>query len=138
MENENNEDSFVVNYTKVATEKGLLSVTRLLAADLSKNPYITIGDFLKNLNDSEVQMFIDIIEEGPDHSNFEDMMLIAGMLAAGEGTPCSNIDDYTKCTNMLNTFMVCESLYRKGFIDLQRENMSFGDDMADKNIARRK
>lgn len=130
-----NEEGFNINYSRVVTEKTLLSVTRMLAADLTKNPYITVGDFLKHLSDGDLEHLIDIIDEGEEHTNFEDLMLISAMLSEGEGLPCKTIDDYQRCTNMFMVLISIESLYRKGLIKIHRENMSFGEDMADKCIA---
>lgn len=130
-----NEESYTINYAKIASEKDLLTVTRLLASTLANNPYITVGDFLKDLNQYDLQLLVDIIDEGEEHKNFDDLMLIAAMLSEGEGIPCSTIDDYHKSMNMLFTFVVCESLYRKGLIKLHRKNMSFGEDMMNKCIA---
>lgn len=137
MSDSENYDNFVINYARVAVEKDLLSVTRLLATDMSNNPYITIGDFLKNISDNDLQNLIDIMDEGEEHKNFEDLMLISGMLSAGEGLPCKTVDDYHKCMNMFMTFLAVESLYRKGMIKVFRENMSFGEDMAHANIAQK-
>ena len=38
---------FSINYGKVLHEESFLPVTRLLAADLMKNQYMPIGDFIK-------------------------------------------------------------------------------------------
>lgn len=130
-----NEEGFNINYTRVAKEKSLLSITRMLATDLANNPYITVGDFLKHLSDGDLEHLIDIIDEGEEHKNFEDLMLISAMLSEGEGLPCKTIDDYQRCTNMFLVLISIESLYRKGLIKIHRENMSFGEDMADKCIA---
>lgn len=133
--NDQDKQTYALNYVKIATEKGLLSMTRLLASDLSVNPYTTIGDFLKNLSDGDLEQLVKIIDDGEKHKNFEDLMLISAMLSAAEGNPAETIDDYHKCMNMMITFIVCESLYRKGLIKLHRENMSFCDDMANKLVA---
>lgn len=129
------DQGFCINFARVMSEKSLLSVTRLLATDLNNNPYITVGDFLKNTSDGDLQHLVDIIDEGEEHKNFEDLMLISGMLSLGEGLPCRTVDDYHRVMNMFITFVVVESLYRKGFIKIHRKNMSFGEDMASKCIA---
>lgn len=128
------EETFTINYAKLITEKSLLSVTRLLASDLSSNPYLTIGDFLKELSLGDLEKLVNIIDEGEDHPNFEDLILISGMLSSAEGIPCSTVDDYHKCANQLTTFIVCESLGRKGFVKVIHENMSFGEDMKNEII----
>lgn len=136
MENED-EETYTINYAKVAGEKDLLAVTRLLASSLTNNPYITVGDFLKDLSDNDLAQLVEVIDDGEEHSNFEDLMLIAGMLSCGEGLPCGTVEDYQRCMNMLMTYIVCESLFRKGLIKIHRNNMSFGDDMASACVAER-
>ena len=130
-----NEESFTINYSNIVSEKSLLSVTRMLAADMTKNPYVTVGDFLKHMSDGDLEHLMDIIDAGEEHKNFEDLMLLAAMLSEGEGLPCKSIDDYQKCTNMFMTYLAIESLYRKGLIKVHHENISFGDDMSHKCIA---
>ena len=134
---ENEDETYTINYAKVVSEKDLLAVTRLLAATLINTPYTTIGDFLRDLSDNDLEQLVEVIDGGEEHNNFEDLMLIAGMLSCGEGLPCGTVEDYQRCMNMLMTYVVCESLYRKGLIKIHRENMSFGDDMANACVAER-
>jgi len=119
---------FHVNYESIVKEKSLLSVTRLLAADLLKTSYMSIGDFFKNVSDADIQQLVSIIDKGEQHENFGDLMLISMMLAAAEGCEGSNIDEYTDNVNIFSNFVIFESLYRKGLIKVHRENMSFGQD----------
>lgn len=130
-----NDETYTINYAKVVLEKDLLAVTRLLAATLINVPYITIGDFLKDLSTSDLDQLLEVIDGGEEHDNFEDLMLIAGMLSCGEGLPCGTVEDYQRCMNMMMTYIVCESLFRKGLIKIHRENMSFGDDMSSACVA---
>lgn len=128
-------EQYSINYVRVASEKSLLSITRLLATSMTINPYMSVGDFLKNMSDHDLQTLLDIIDVGEEHQNFEDLMLLSGMLSAAEGIPCKSIDDYHKCMNMFMTFLAVESLYRKKMIKIFRENMSFGDDMMNAKVA---
>ena len=132
MENEfDPEGSFTVNYDRIAQEKSLLSVTRLLAVEMSKNPYVVVGDFLKDMSDSDLATLMNIIEEGDEHSNFSDLMLLSEMLATGEGLEHANVDLMHQRVNQFLVFVTCESLSRKGMVKVHHKNMSFGDDMKD-------
>jgi hypothetical protein len=138
MENNNEyEGSYVINFDKVSKEKDLLSITRMLALQMIDNPYIRVGDFLKNMSESDVNMLVNIIEEGSTAPNFDDIMLMSGMLAIGEGLDCGDVDTFVSRTNQMTGFIICESLFRKGVITVIHENMSFGDDMKDKVIVER-
>jgi hypothetical protein len=125
----NEEQSFNVKYENIVKEKSLLSITRLLAADISKNPYMTVGDFFKDITDGDLSSLSKIIDIGEEHKNFEDIMLISMMLAAAEGCEASKLDEYVNHFNQFAMFVACESLFRKGIVKLYRENMSFGEDL---------
>ena len=128
---------FSVNYDSIIKEKSLLSVTRLLAADLARTPYMSIGDFFKNTSDADVQQLVTVIEAGEQHENFGDLMLISMMLAAAEGCEGSNLDEYAIHVNQFSGFVIIESLSRKGLVQAFRENMSFGDDYKHAIIVKR-
>lgn len=125
-----------INYKKVIESKEMLSVTRLLAASITLNPYMAVGDFIKNLNGGDLKLLCDVVEDGTDNPRFEELLLISEMLAKAEGLGTETITDMTKRVEMLSTMLVMESLFRKGLIDLYHENMSFGDDAGDKLIAK--
>lgn len=129
------EEGFVINYQKIVEEKSLLSLTRLLAIDMMKNPYVSVGDYLKNISDTDLKTLIDIIDAGEDHENFSDLILIAEMLATGEGLEHGSLDTVHDRANKFLTFVSCESLYRKKLIKVYHKNMSFGEDMRDAIVA---
>jgi hypothetical protein len=131
----NPEQGFIINYQRIVDEKSLLSITRLLAIDMMKNPYIRVGDFLKNLSDIDLNVMLDIIDAGEEHENFSDLILIAEMLATGEGLEQGSLDVVHSRINQFLTLITCESLYRRGMIKVHHENMSFGDDMANAIVA---
>jgi hypothetical protein len=134
---DNDNQHYHVNFEHVANEKSLLATTRLLAKDLTKNPYMTIGEFIKNLSDGDLEEFVKIIDTGEHHTHFEDLMLISMMLSAAEGSNGGTLDACTENLNAFNTFIICESLARKGLAKVHHENMSFGEDMKDKMIVER-
>lgn len=126
------EDGYVVNYDKVINSKDCLAVTRLLAADVIKNPYMRVGDFFKNLTDSDLQTLVEIAND-TEMKNFEDFCLIGEMLAAAEGlTPAKSIEDVHTRMSQTIGFVVVESLARKKLVKVYYENMSFGEDMGNK------
>lgn len=131
------DQGFHLNYANIVKEKSLLSVTRLLAGDIAKNPYMTVGDFFKNITDGDLDILGKIIDKGDQHKNFEDIMLISMMLSAAEGCEPSQIDEYVDHFNQFAMFVACEALFRKGIVKLHRENMSFGEDLKNAIIVER-
>lgn len=125
---------FVVNYRHIAASAELLRVTRALALLFINNPYMSVGTFFKNIEQEDLEALIEIIEEGPDNPNFGELMLIAEMLAVGEGLDSGNVSIIENRVNQFLVLLACESLYRKGLVKIYHENMSFGEDAGDKII----
>ena len=124
---------FSINYEKVLHEETFLPVTRLLAADLIKNQYMPIGDFIKSLNDNSLEELNEISAD-ENHPNFEEMILISEMLSAAEGTNMGGTPEVHQRLNMFITWLIFESLKRKGLVKIYYENISFGEDMGDKIV----
>ena len=118
---------FNINYEKVLYEERFLPVTRLLAANLMKTQYIKSlkNDTLEELN---------VISEDEDHPNFEEIVLLSEMLAAAEGTNIGGLSEVHQRVNMFTTWLVFESLKRKGLVRIFYENISFGEDMGEKVV----
>lgn len=134
MENEefNEEGTFSVNIHRCAVDKTLLTLTRLLASSLIHTPYIRVGDFFQNLSDHDMETLNEISDE--NHPHFDNLLLIAEMLATGEGLDHGDIDTIQQRMNHLLMFIAMEGLHRKGMVKLHHENMSFGDDMGNKVV----
>lgn len=133
FEFDEDEGEFSINYHKVLHQETFLPITRLLAADLIKSQYMSIGDFIKSLKDNSLEE-LNEISENENHPNFEEMILITEMLAAAEGTNFGGTPEVHQRLNMFTTWLIFESLKRKGLVKIYYENLSFGDDMADKIV----
>jgi len=144
MEDEDEEyTDFDINYDNVIASKECLSMTRILAADLKANPYMTVGDFLMHISKSDLAILSDIVEQhmGYDENDevtderMADFVLMTEMLSRAEGLISENDDDLTRKINQFMTMVTMESLYRKGLIKLYHENMSFGKDVEHRIVA---
>lgn len=139
FDNEENFEGYTINYEKIVSDTNRLSVTRLLASTLTNNPYLQVSQFFKNINDTDLQLLMDVADGEEENDMFGDLILIAEMLACAEGLPGSeDIDDYQMRVKQLIAMLALESLYRNDLIELFRENMSFGEELSDKMIARKK
>ena len=125
---------FVVNYKHIVASSELLNITRTLASTFIDNPYISVGTFFKNIDQDDLETLINVVEEGPDNPNFGELMLIAEMLAVGEGLDNGNVEIIENRVNQFLVLLACESLYRKGLVKVYHQNMSFGEDAGDKVI----
>lgn len=125
-----------INYDQVGKDRGFAPFVRLLALDLIDNPYITIGTFIQNISDDDLSNFLDLIEEDEDTA-LGNVVILAEMLSQAEGLRSDNLDELTEKSNTLLTYLVMESLRRKGVVRIFYNNMSFGDEFTDKVIVER-
>ena len=133
---------FEINYDSVLAYKDCMPVTRLLAADLMQNPYLTVGIFLKNLSDSDLATFSEIVEANFDieeedtveDPRLADLVLIAEMLSRAEGITSANDTELQQTVNKFMVMITMESLARKGLVKVYHNNMSFGEDAADRIV----
>lgn len=122
-----------INYDKISKDKSFLPFVRILAMDMNENPYISIGTFLQSISDHDLKGFMAIIEDNEELA-LEHIILLTEMLAQGEGLASENLTQLTDRTNTMLTYMVIESLKRRGFVKVFYENISFGDEFGDKII----
>jgi hypothetical protein len=132
----NNE--FLISFKNVSEDNTMLPTTRLLAVDITKNGYINVGDFFKNMPESDLQSYLHMVEEihNENADAGAEVLLLSEMLAIGEGLEnglnATEMQPMQARMGQLIMFLSCESLARKGLVKLYRENMSFGDDIGNK------
>lgn len=126
---------YSINFQKVVECKDFLSTTRLLAANMMVNPYITVGDFLKDISESDLQTLLNRAEDIEEGNIGEDFILLSEMLATGEGLEFSaDVDEVTARVNQFIVFLTIESLARKKMVKIYHQNFSFGEDAGKKII----
>lgn len=141
-ENENDSGEFTINYDNVVACKECMTMTRILAADLKNNPYMTVGMFLQSLSDADVTTLQGLVdansnleeEDEVDDPRMADVVLMAEMLARAEGITSADDVELHKKVNQFMVMITLESLYRKGLVKLYHDNMSFGDDAGDRIV----
>jgi hypothetical protein len=127
-----NGELYTIQYDKVIQDKKLMASTRLLAYQINQNGYMRVGDYMKELSDSDLEYFLEVSGK-EDEEEFSEISLLSEMLATAEGLPSSeSVDDFLLRTTTIIGFFACEGLRRKGLVKLYHENMSFGPDMGDK------
>ena len=119
---------------KIIESDKLLPVTKSVAKMLMRNPYTSLGKFFKKLSDENLQVLMEIIDEGDSEFNegMEDVVLMTEMLSRAEGVPSQCIEDITENVNYFGACITCVSLARKGLVRVYYDNMSFGTDQGDK------
>ena len=124
---------------KIIGSEKLLPVTRSVAKMLMRNPYTSLGKFFKKLSDENLEVLMEIIDEGDSEFNerMEDIVLMTEMLSRAEGVPSESIEEITENVNYFGACVTCVSLARKGLVRVYYENMSFGTDNGEKVIVER-
>ena len=124
---------------KIIDAEGLLPVTKSVAKMLMRNPYTSLGKFFKKLSDENLEVLMEIVEEGDSEFNvgIEDIVLMTEMLSRAEGVPSGSIEEITENVNYFGVCVTCVSLARKGLVRVYYDNMSFGKDQGDKVIVER-
>ena len=129
---------YSVNFENVVNNKQYTSATRLLCYEIMNKGYVSIGDFFKNMSQDDLDKYLEITEDS-NSDEFEEVVLLTGILATAEGVhvdmnPESDkaAEELTAKCNQLIMLFNLESLARKGMVKLYYENISFGEDMGDK------
>jgi len=126
-------NTYFINLEKIQEYPNILAVTKLLALKIQNNPYMRVGNFLKNLSDADLKTLMSIDENDP---HMEDILMMSFLLARAEGVDNCTVGLITLHTSMLQNFITAESLYRKGLIEFYHDKWSFGEEADDKVIAR--
>jgi hypothetical protein len=86
------------------------------------------------MNDNDLENLLNI-SENEEREEYSQILLISEMLSTGEGlSPSDNAEEFAYRMSQLVMLLAVESLHRKGLVKIYRENMSFGEDMANKII----
>lgn len=142
-----NEESRLTEWSleleKIRKQKQYSAVTRLLAATLMINPYMSVGTFFQTISDEDLQTLLEKAEEikefdGSESPGTEEILLIAMMLAQAEGSPAQNMEELHDNISILTVLIAGTSLARKGLVEACYDNMSFGPDMRDAKVFIRK
>lgn len=130
-------DNFAINYDKIINDRKLHASTRLLAVDLQSNPYKLVGDFMRELPDDDLASLLAIADD-EESDRFSEILLLSEMLARAEGLETPDFDTMTERLNLMVGFLAVEAIDRQGIAIAIRENMSFGDEVKQKIIVKKR
>ena len=139
MEFEDN--SYNLNLEAIASDISFHSSVRLLALFLKENPYYRIGEFLKSLSQTDLTSLQEICEKQTDNDEevfgpFENIMLLGLMLANAEGVAIED-ENVHSITNVMIAMITMESLRRKGFVEVNYDKVSFGEEYKHEVVVRK-
>jgi hypothetical protein len=128
---------FEINYKNIVMTKDILPMARLLASDLMINPYMTVGMYMQEAKDTDLELIMELSEDEEDE-RLSDILLMAEMLARAEGVTSPDIDTVHNHLNSFISLAAITLLDRKGFVDADYNVMSFGEEFAQHIVAKRK
>jgi len=122
---------YYVQLPDVLAKKQFSNHTRLLAANLMNNPYMSVGNYLTNLSKADLDYMSGLTEAGDSDPETQELMIITLMLLQAEGTIVACEDDVIDHLSTFKMMIAGASLGRKGLIKVNYENISFNTDMED-------
>ena len=125
MNIEENERGYL-SLSAVLSAPNACAQVKMLALRAHTGDYIIPGQYLKNLNDLDLECLINIA----DKSNFDDqalfnMVCLAEILSSSEGFPPISDEEALKNVGFLITILTGISLERKGITTVIYDNISF-------------
>lgn len=146
MDNNEFENGFTLNIDRCINDKSQPAVIRELFTQLRKDGYINVGKYFSELSDIDLQTLSDLSERThPDTDvsqdeaqvGFEVMALLGMALTVGEG---GMLDEKTTEVGLklVIAYTAIETLYRKGLVNVFRENWSMAEDEGKKIVELRK
>jgi hypothetical protein len=127
----------------IAESEDLSPITRALARTIVQNGYVTLGNWLRNLSDADIEYLSDVVEVTEDddkdlfESATEEIVLLTLMLVNGEGINPESLEELSHNTGYLKMAVAGTSLARHGLVEVFYENMSFGEETGDKVVFKR-
>lgn len=127
---------YTPDFNLISEDKSLPAFMRMLAHDVIKNGYISVGEFFGSLSDYEVEQLLDEYEylsspeepEDVDESIGENLVLLTMMLCQADGTIDITTDDiFDQHINTTHNLLIIEYLFRNDLINVNRENYSYSE-----------
>ena len=143
MSEEMNELSeYRVNLDQVIQKGDHYIVAQDVAVLVKMNGLMSVGSILKSIPDDHLQEMIDFIEETYQEEPIgqtchEELMILSLIMVQAEGSTIPMDKNFAaQSMHQTMTFLMMESLCRKGLIELKRENLSFDEAAGSRIIAK--
>lgn len=128
---------YVLNLDNIQ-EADIPDVVKKAAKQLQTNIYLSVGTFLGEITDNEIELLFDLCENSLNGQYLDqDLILLTCIFLSGEGQPVTE-DAVEFAYNSLIGLIILEYLYRRDMIIIERENWSVSEDYENKTIARKK
>lgn len=131
-----------VNLDQVIQKDDHYIVAQDVAVLVKMNGLMSVGSIMKSIPDDHLQEMVDFIEETYQEEPIgqtchEELMILSLMLIQAEGGQISMSEEFAvNSMHQTMLFLMMESLYRKGLIELIHENLSFDEASSNRSVAK--
>jgi len=130
-------DDLNLDLSSIINSRTSWAINKLIATKSSIQPFFSLDSFFSSLSDEDIEF----LTKETANTNMEDhaaseLFLMSLLLAKAEGLATPNDDILVQRFESLVLLISLESMYRKGFVDLVRANMSLGEDAAQLMLAK--
>jgi hypothetical protein len=123
-------------------EPGLPAVVRMAAwYAMQAKTYMKPGQWLHNLNALDLIFLLNLVDQcndAPADPATGALISLTMILVQAEGLELDSPEQLNSQVNQLGLFLTIESLSRKGLVDVEHGNISFGDDAGSTPFVRTK
>jgi hypothetical protein len=119
-----NTELLTPNYEAIIEDATSLECNRKLAYSILRTGYCNPGNFFSTISDDELKSLVDGIDDADTFAQSE-VVLMTLMLASAEGVNDITQESMEMHTKVTLNFLMLESLYRKGLIEIWRDNYSY-------------
>lgn len=144
MNEDNGEGQFQVNIENILDDDGVISAVKVAAMNYQRKGYLSVGEFLKTLPDTDLRTLLDIVEEQQEldefdeiHEPYQNIVLLAILLAEAESVDIVEEEQLSECIRILGALLTMEGLKRKGYVELVYDKISFGEDFKSEIICKK-
>lgn len=133
-------DLITVNYARVLSDPNISALTKMTVMTIQKQQYMTLVEFIRGLSDADLDGLCNQFDRMKGNPMIiQEVILLAEIVASGEGDSALNIDDDKTRYENLDYFIVvvtCESLKRKGLVTMDYTHVTFDPVHRDKAFAK--
>lgn len=137
LDYEGSDKEWYLNYKIISESENICPTIRLLAIDLQKTTYLSIGDWIRSLSDRSFDEINELAQTEDEESfDMEQLLLLTLMLSHAEGTnlPNDDMEGMNRQLAILRQLIVFTSLEKKGLVRCHYNNFTLGEDLGDRTI----
>lgn len=133
------EGAMSINFDKVLDAPDFSALTKAAIRKLKKQQYFSIAEFVQWIATPDLEDLVWRFERMIDDEDvLQDILILSECLASGEGFSITDSDEAHKNLNYFMTVVTCESLKRRGLVEMFYNKISLDNMMGEEMFVRLK